>query len=131
MTVRLIAITAVAASSTLSANAAPPPCHAPGLTRPAAANSHLLSSDYPVLAVLLREEGDTIVSFVIGTDGKTSALAVSQSSGSLRLDDASLEAVQGWLYTPALSDGAPTACIQQAVVKWRIPEQAEPPKKGQ
>jgi len=131
MIARVIVIASAAAFCAPRADAAPLPCNASGMTAPAASNSHLIASDYPILSVLLHEEGDTVVSFVVGTDGKTAAQAVAQSSGSLRLDDASMEAVRGWLYNPALSGGVPTACVQRALVKWRIPEEAQPPKKAQ
>jgi TonB family protein len=130
MIARITAITAVTAFGVARAGVAPLPCNAPGVTTPAAANLHI-ASDYPVLSIVLREEGTTILAFVIGTDGRPGIPTVVQSSGSLRLDDASKEALRAWVYKPALMGGAPTACLQRAQVKWLIPEAPEPPKKAQ
>ena len=121
MNVRALTIVVAAALYATRADAEPPPCNGPGLTMPAAANSHL-ASGYPILSAVLQEEGSTIVRFVIGTDGKASAPTVLQSSGSLRLDDASVESVRSWLYSPAVAGGVPVACIQRAQVRWIIPD---------
>jgi protein TonB len=115
---RLVAI-ALIAPALMARAGAEPLCNASGTTAPAASNLHL-ASDYPLLSVVLHEEGTTIVSFVIGTDGRTGAATVIQSSGSLRLDDASREAIRNWTYTPAQSGGTPVACGWNAQVKWAL-----------
>lgn len=130
MTARLISIAAAVGFCATRAYAELPPCNGLGMTTPAATNLHI-ASEYPILSMVLHEEGTTILAFVIGTDGRISTPAVAQSSGSLRLDDASKEAARGWLYSPALIGGLPTACVQHAQVKWRIPEAVESPKKAQ
>ena len=128
MIARAIAAAAFAIACASHAGAAPLSCKASDLKQPIPANPHGATS-YPVLSAELGEEGTTILTFVIGTDGRTSAFTVIQSSGSLRLDDASKDAVQGWTYTPAQSGGAAVACLQRAQVKWVVPEEAKPAKK--
>jgi TonB family protein len=94
-------------------------CGAPGVTPPKAANQHI-AGDYPVLSIMLQEEGTTTLGFIIGADGTPVSVTVVKSSGSLRLDDASVEAVTKiWRYQPALSaDGKPLACPWKAEVRW-------------
>lgn len=94
-------------------------CRAPGVTPPKAANQHT-AGEYPLLSVMLKEEGTTTLGFVIQTDGVPTAVTVVESSGSLRLDDASVAAVtQLWRYQPALSaEGKPIACPWKAQVRW-------------
>ncbi len=100
-------------------------CGAPGVTPPKAANQHI-GGDYPVLSVMLHEEGTTTLGFVIKQDGTTASVTVVQSSGSLRLDDASVEAVsKNWRYMPAHSaDGKPLACPWKAQVRWVLHDSA-------
>jgi TonB family protein len=95
----------------------PPDCK--GFTPPKAANSHIVQ-EYPVLSAILHEEGTTILAFVINEDGTVGSVSVARSSGSLRLDDAAVDAVSHqWRYAPAMTpDGKPVACRWKAAVKW-------------
>ncbi|HVU20207.1 MAG TPA: energy transducer TonB [Rhizomicrobium sp.] len=120
MTARLFAAAVFSACMMVRADAEPA-CGGPGTTAPAAANPHV-ASDYPLLSVVLHEEGTTTLSFVIGTDGKPGPATVVQSSGSLRLDDASREAVRSWIYTPGHSGSTAVPCMWNAQVKWAIPD---------
>ena len=100
-----------------------PNCTTPGFTPPRAANSHSATSDdYPLLSKILNEQGDTILDLIIKDDGSVGSAKVFRSSGSLRLDDASVSmALQRWRYTPALSaDGKPVACRWRVEVKWIV-----------
>jgi TonB family protein len=100
-------------------------CGAPGVTPPKAANQHI-AGDYPVLSVMLREQGTTTLGFIIKEDGTPASVTVVNSSGSLRLDDASVEAVtKAWRYKPAMSaDGKPLACPWKAKVLWILHDDA-------
>jgi TonB family protein len=94
-------------------------CRAPGVAPPQAANRHI-AGDYPVLSAILGEQGVTTLGFVIKEDGTPASVTVVKSSGSLRLDDAAVEAVtKNWRYVAARSaDGKPLACPWKAVVRW-------------
>ena len=69
---------------------------------------------------MMGEEGVTVVRMVIGPEGSVTSAAVKTSSGSLRLDDASIASIVGkWTYTPPLApDKTPTSCAWEAAVKW-------------
>lgn len=96
-----------------------PECTAPGITPPKATNKHI-ADEYPPLSAMMGEQGTAVVRFVIGPDGAVASATVDVSSGSLRLDDASIAAIVGkWTYTPPLGpDKMPTSCLQMAKVKW-------------
>ena len=96
-----------------------PACTAPGLTPPKATNKHV-ADDYPPLSAMMGEQGTTTVRVVIGPDGSVASATVDTSSGSLRLDDASIASIVGkWTYTPPLApDKTPTSCAWKAQVKW-------------
>jgi TonB family protein len=101
-----------------------PRCNSQGLTPSTPANPHTtVQGDYPLLSIVLHEEGRTVLTIVVNEDGTVGDAKVSQSSGSLRLDDAAATLVkQRWLYTPALSGGKPVACQTMVAVLWRITE---------
>ncbi|HTT97516.1 MAG TPA: energy transducer TonB [Rhizomicrobium sp.] len=121
MIVRGVAVALTSLFLIRSAAAEPPPCSSPDISRPTGTNEHR-ADNYPILSIVLGEEGTAMVSFVIGADGRTGAPVIDQSSGSLRLDDASKEAVRSWTYSPPMSAGVPTACVQRVQVNWVIPE---------
>jgi protein TonB len=98
-----------------------PACSDPGIGKPRPANSHAATSeDYPLLSVVLNEEGTSLVSFDVLTDGTTRNQKLERSSGSPRLDDAAITTTKRWLYTPALSAGKPVACRVLAAVEWKL-----------
>ena len=96
-----------------------PSCAAPGFTPPKATNKHV-ADEYPTLSAMMGEEGTTVVRMVIGPDGSVTSATVKTSSGSLRLDDASIASIIGkWTYTPPLApDKTPTSCVWEAALKW-------------
>jgi TonB family protein len=123
---RLVCAAAALAALALRAPADPvPACNTLGNTAPKPANQHT-AQDYPMLSVMMGEQGTTTVSIVVGEDGTAKSASVETSSGSLRLDDASIAAIVGkWRYTPPLAaDNKPTACVQRAEVKWVLHDNA-------
>jgi TonB family protein len=95
-----------------------PNCASPGIVQPTAANTHV-ADEYPLLSVVLGEQGDTILDIVIQPDGSVGTAGVAKSSGSLRLDDAAVDTVQKhWRYHPAQQNSAPIACRWKVEVHW-------------
>jgi TonB family protein len=96
----------------------PPVCSTVG-TKPVPLTSHLpTGEDYPPLSNAMSEGGDSQVSYVVQTDGTTGSVRIVKSSGSLRLDDAAVAFVGKFKFKPALSDGKPTACTNEILVRW-------------
>jgi protein TonB len=79
---------------------------------------------YPVDSLTKGEEGNTKVSFTILTDGTVEAVTVATSSGSQRLDDATVACVKTWHYRPAIKDGKLAEVNSSAQVKWVLPSPA-------
>jgi protein TonB len=73
---------------------------------------------YPPLALKAGLEGIVIVEATIGPNGRV------QSASLLRsvpvLDEAALEAVRQWVYTPTLLNGIPTPIIMTVTVTFRL-----------
>ena len=63
--------------------------------------------DYPLIARRLKLEGSVLLRFHISARGRLLRCDVVESSGYERLDEAALEAVQGWAFLPATSSGVP------------------------
>ncbi len=60
---------------------------------------------YPMYSRKMRQEGVVIVSAEVLTDGSANEVRVAASSGIKLLDEAALEAVKQWKFTPAKRDG--------------------------
>jgi protein TonB len=73
---------------------------------------------YPATARAARVEGIVIVEATIGPDGKVQDARILRS---IRwLDDAALDAVRQWEYTPTLLNGTPIAIVMTVTVNFRL-----------
>lgn len=77
---------------------------------------------YPAVAQSARVQGVVILEALIGTDGRIVDAAVLRSVP--LLDQAALEAVKQWEYTPTLLNGVPTPVIMTVTVTFTL---ASPP----
>jgi len=73
---------------------------------------------YPVLAVDSRTEGIVILECQIDTRGRVESVAVIR--GNPLLNDAAVEAVRQWVYTPTLVNGVPVPVVMSVTVTFRI-----------
>lgn len=82
------------------------------------------AADYPSRALREELEGVVEVSFVIGTDGRPTDLAVTGSSGHESLDEATVSVIRRrFRYRPALDEaGNPVAAPHRQSVRWQIPD---------
>lgn len=62
---------------------------------------------YPPLARRMREEGQVLLRVRVSTEGLPVAVHLKESSGSVRLDAAARDAVEGWRFVPARQDDRP------------------------
>ncbi|RYZ51833.1 MAG: energy transducer TonB [Proteobacteria bacterium] len=68
------------------------------------ATSNYLSNPaprYPPMSRRLGEEGKILFKVFVDTEGKVKDITIQQTSGFKRLDEAALEAIRGWTFTPA------------------------------
>jgi protein TonB len=73
---------------------------------------------YPDIARVNRVEGIVIIEAIIDSDGRVATARVQRSSP--LLDEAALEAVRAWEYTPTLLNGQPTAVIMTVTVRFDL-----------
>ena len=64
---------------------------------------------YPIDARRAREQGTVKLLVLVGPDGRVSDVDIAGSSGSKRLDQAALNAVKRWRWSPTKRDGAAVA----------------------
>jgi TonB family protein len=79
---------------------------------------HLCMSDYPAISQRLGEQGTATLSFVITTAGTIKNVAVEKSSGSERLDLASVVCATRWTYSPAAAKGRKVETPWKAQIRW-------------
>jgi protein TonB len=82
---------------------------------------HQCVQQYPAMALRLGQEGTTLVSFKVMTDGSVSDVSVTKSSGYDSLDNEAVRCVERWRYKPATQEGTAVVTPWQANVVWKIP----------
>jgi TonB family protein len=75
---------------------------------------------YPAEALAARTQGVVILEAVIGTDGTVSETRILRSIPAL--NQAAIDAVKQWVYTPTLLNGAPVPVIMTVTVQFILPE---------
>ncbi len=102
--------------------APPPVVHAAVSTPVSVGRPHECASRfYPEASMRLNEEGTTLISFKVMTDGAVTDVTVSKSSGFPRLDEAAISCAGKWRYKPATQEGNPVEASWQANVVWKVP----------
>ena len=77
---------------------------------------------YPQAARKARWEGAVIVRIFIEADGTVASAAVKAGSGYDILDEAAVQAVKKWRYSPAKEGGAPIASLHDVRVRFSLDE---------
>lgn len=78
---------------------------------------------YPVIAQSARVSGVVIAEAVIGADGRVSSVKILRSIP--LLDQAAIDAVRQWEYTPTLLNGVPVPVIMTVTVTFTLPPPAQ------
>ncbi len=106
--------------------AAPPPPPAVTLKSRPKPGRRFEKPEYPAAALRAGEEGDVVVSVCVDKDGKMSDVKLVKSSGSQRLDDATLKGLARTRLDPAVgSDNKPIAMCNppyQFTLTWDLEE---------
>jgi protein TonB len=84
-----------------------------------------VSPVYPPEAMAARVQGIVIIEAVIGSAGTVTDARVLRSIP--QLDQAALDAVRQWEFTPTLVNGQPTAIVMSVTVTFQLPRAAPPP----
>ncbi|MCK6445533.1 MAG: energy transducer TonB [Planctomycetes bacterium] len=105
------------AGTGLRVSVAPPPPDTPAV---------FLAGDeptYPKISRRLNEEGSVVLRVAVDATGVVTDVRVQTSSGYPRLDEAAIEAVKRWRYTPATRGGVAVATILPQRVTFRLIEE--------
>lgn len=97
-----------------------PECNTLGTAAPTMQTQMVLGDYYPTMSVYLGEEGNTVVGFVVRKNGTVSDVQVMGSSGSARLDNAAMQAMQQMLYSPPKANGAAVDCHNRLRLVWKL-----------
>ena len=73
---------------------------------------------YPRLAQLAKVDGDVLIEAIIGPDGRVREARLLRSIS--LLDEAALDAVRAWEYSPTLLNGQPVPVIMTVTVRFRL-----------
>jgi periplasmic protein TonB len=104
----------------------PPPRPEPPPPQPRVVGGHVLAPKktrhvdpiYPAIAIASRTEAIVIIEAIIDERGRVSEAQVLR--GNPLLNDAALDAVRQWEFTPTLLNGQPTAVIMSVTVNFRL-----------
>lgn len=102
----------------------PPPAAAAEPVRRATLRSGTIGpADYPASALAARAEGTSVVSYVIGPDGRVTDCGVIGSSGNAALDSTGCPLVRlRFRFSPAVdAAGNPTSDRRTQSIMWRVP----------
>lgn len=76
--------------------------------------------EYPAEALRLKEEGVTLVGFLIGTDGIVEKTIILNPSGSATLDQAAEKILSTCVFKPATSNGNSIPVWEQVAYNWAL-----------
>ncbi len=79
---------------------------------------HHVAPIYPPIALAARREGTVILEAIIATDGAVTSVRVLRSVP--LLDDAAMEAVRQWRFTPTRLNGQPVAVVMTVTVTFTL-----------
>lgn len=89
---------------------------------------------YPEMSVMTKEEGNTLLTVSIGTDGVPTDVAIKTSSGSIRLDQAAIDHVKAnWRWSAPVVNCQPALARTAVSIRWSLQQsdtaamQAAPP----
>lgn len=77
---------------------------------------------YPQAARKARWEGSVVVRLLIDTNGSVASVTVRQGSGYDVLDQAAVQAVKNWRFSPAKEQGVPVTSFYDARVRFSLDE---------
>ena len=97
-----------------------PPRHVGGVIRPPAKTVHV-SPVYPAIARAAKVQGTVILEAVISTTGHVENVRILRSVQ--LLDDAAVEAVRQWRFTPTFLNGEPIPVVMTVTVTFTLTQQ--------
>jgi protein TonB len=87
---------------------------------PPTITSNCIKPVYPDESLRAREQGLSVVRFLINTEGEAVDSQVTQSSGSSRLDEAAVKALRECKFKPGSRNGVPVETWMRIDYQWAI-----------
>jgi protein TonB len=84
---------------------------------------HPLSQVYPIYpdsARIRAEEGQLVVRYIIGTDGRVKDVIVLDHAEDKCFDDSAVRAIRNWRFRPMIKDGHPTEVVHELTILFRL-----------
>jgi protein TonB len=75
---------------------------------------------YPRMAIRRGIEGEVELSVSVSPLGRVSQISINKPSGFAMLDQAAIDSVKQWKFTPAVRDGVPAAMVIDIPVQFRL-----------
>ena len=75
---------------------------------------------YPRLAIKQGIEGDVALNVRVSESGHVAQVSIMSPSGSTLLDNAAVESVRNWRFTPAYRDGRPSETVTTVPIQFRL-----------
>ena len=75
---------------------------------------------YPRMAIRRGIEGEVELSVSVSALGQVSRISINKPSGFAMLDQAAIDSVRNWQFTPAIRDGVPTAMVVDIPIQFRL-----------
>ncbi len=75
---------------------------------------------YPRLAIKQGIEGDVALNVRVSESGHVAQVSIISPSGSTLLDNAAVESVRTWRFTPAYRDGRPSETVTTVPIQFRL-----------
>lgn len=77
---------------------------------------------YPPQAARQRQEGETLLKVLVGSNGVPEEVTVERSSGHRLLDQAAIAAVKNWVFNPGSKGGQATRGYVLVPIAWKLSE---------
>lgn len=116
----VLALTILTAAPAWAADNSSAACSAPDLPLRPIMATHT-QPPYPPVSVMTAEEGNSLMKVSIGADGVPTDVSVVKSSGSLRLDQASVDHIKAnWRWNAPVKNCKPEAVQTEVYVTWNL-----------
>ena len=78
---------------------------------------------YPAQAYRNGDQGEVLLSVLVGPDGKAKRVSVDRTSGSTLLDRAAMDTVRAWQFSPGTRNGVPQEAARQVAIGFKLGDQ--------
>ncbi len=85
--------------------------------------SKVAQPKYPAQAYRNGDQGEVLLSVLVGADGKAKRVSIDRTSGSTLLDRAAMDTVRVWQFSPGTRNGVPQEAARQVAIGFKLGDQ--------